>query len=154
MATLTPGCLCWACGAGEHGRASHTDHKEEVMLSISARLVALAVGGALALTGSAQASGPTTTTVTIKGQNGDYSGTVISPKLHRCADQRTIAVYKQRGHAQNPSVDSQIGSDTFELHGHHGEWSIGNSGFRSGTFYARATGTPGCRAASSKSIHR
>lgn len=124
------------------------------MLSSNTRILALAVCGALALTGSAQASGLAKTTVTITGQNGDYSGTVNSPRLHKCADRRTITVYKQMGSMQNPGVDTIIGSDTSELHGHHGEWSIGNSGFRSGWFYARAAKTPGCKASSSRSIHR
>ncbi len=124
------------------------------MFSSKARIVALAVCSVIALSASAQASGSASTTVTIKGQNGDYSGTVNSPRLHRCADQRTITVYKQQGSTQNPSLDTKIGSDTSELHGHHGEWSIGNSGFKSGWFYARAAKTPGCKAASSRSIHR
>lgn len=124
------------------------------MLKANARIVVLAVCSALALTGIAQASGLARTTVTIKGQNGDYSGTVNSPKLHKCADQRTITVYKQKGSVQNPGVDTEIGSDTSELHGHHGEWSIGNSGFKSGWFYARAAKTSGCKASSSRSIHR
>src|SRR4029077_12892196 len=154
VATLTPGCLSEGAGAGEDVRASETNRQEEVMFRSNARVIAFAVCSALALTGSAQASGLATTTVTIKGQNGDYSGAVNSPRLHRCADQRTITVYKQKGSVQNPSVDTEIGSDTSELHGHHGEWSIGNSGFKSGWFYARAARTPGCKAASSKSIHR
>jgi hypothetical protein len=124
------------------------------MFKFNARSVALTACAALALTGSAQASGLASTTVTITGQNGDYSGTVTSPRLHKCADQRTITVYKQNGPRQNPRVDATIGSDTAELHGHHAVWSIGNSGFRSGKFYARASTTPGCAAAASKTIHR
>lgn len=124
------------------------------MRSSITRIATLAVCGALVLIGSAEASGLASTSVTIKGQNGDYSGSVYSPKLHKCADQRTVTVYKQKGSHQNPSVDNEIGSDVSELHGHHGEWSIGNSGFKSGTFYARAARTPWCKAASSRSIHR
>lgn len=124
------------------------------MLKLNARNVAIAACAALALTGSAQASGLASTTVTITGQNGDYSGTVTSPKLHKCADQRTVTVYKQKGARQNPGVDATIGSDTAELHGHHAVWSIGNSGFRSGKFYARASTTPGCAAGATKTIRR
>lgn len=124
------------------------------MLKIRSRIVAVAALSALALAGSAQASGSAPTSVTIGAQNGDYSGVVTSARPHRCADQRTITVYKQKGAHQNPSVDSTIGSDTAELHGAHAAWSIGNSGFRSGTFYARASYTQGCAAATSKSIHR
>jgi hypothetical protein len=124
------------------------------MLKIHSRIVAVAALAVLALAGSAQASGSAPTYVTIGGQNGDYSGVVTSPRPHRCADQRTITVYKQKGAHQNPHVDSPIGSDTAEPHGGHATWSIGNSGFRSGTFYARASSTPSCAAAASKSIHR
>ncbi len=59
------------------------------MLRSNARVIVLAVCSALALTGSAEAAGLAVATVSIKGQNGDYSGTVYSPKLHKCADQRS-----------------------------------------------------------------
>jgi hypothetical protein len=131
-----------------------TTTKEEVMQRRKARLTALVAVGALALAASAQASGPANTSVTIKGQNGDYSGTVSSPHPGKCADQRTITVYKQKGSKQNPSVDIRIGSDTSERHGRQGVWSIGNSGFESGKFYARASKTSSCRSVSSSSIHR
>lgn len=121
---------------------------------INARNVALAAVAALALAGSAQASGLAGTTVTITGQNGDYSGTVSSPRLHKCADQRTVTVYKQKGARQDPHVDATIGSDTAELRGRHAVWSIGNSGFKSGKFYARASYAPGCATAASRTIHR
>ena len=124
------------------------------MFGFNARAIALALAAALALAVSAQASAPARTTVTITGQNGDYSGTVKSARLHRCAEQRTITVYRQKGAHQNPSVDSEIGSDTAELHGNHAVWSIGNSGFKSGRFYARAAKTQGCSAGTSNSIHR
>lgn len=124
------------------------------MFKIHSRTVAVAALAALTLAGSAQASGSARTFVSIGGHNGDYAGVVTSPRPHRCADQRTITVYKQKGAHQNPQVDSPIGSDTAELHGNHAAWSIGNSGFRSGTFYARASSTQACAAAGSKSIHR
>jgi hypothetical protein len=100
--------------------------------------------------------GPTlaATTVTIEGENGDYHGTVDSPKLTACADGRTIVVYRQNGNGQDPAGDDEIGMDTSELNGDHGEWSIGNSGFKSGNFYAFAARTSACKAASSDTIQR
>ena len=92
------------------------------------------------------------TTVTIEGQNGDFQGTVDSPKLNRCADGRTIKVYMQTGDVQDPSADTEIGSDTSSLNGDHGEWSIGNSGYKSGQFYARAPKKSGCQAGRSDTI--
>jgi hypothetical protein len=100
--------------------------------------------------------GPTRapTTVTIEGENGDYHGTVDSPRLHACAENRLIRVFKQSGATQDPATDDEIGMDTSELNGDHGEWSIGNSGFKSGLFYARAARTSACKAASSETIER
>jgi hypothetical protein len=100
--------------------------------------------------------GPTLapTTVTIEGENGDYHGTVDSPKLNACVDQRTITVYKQAGESQSPATDDQIGMDNAEVEGDHGVWSIGNSGFKTGNFYARASKTSLCRAGSSPTIER
>lgn len=118
-------------------------------------LLACAVCAALALCAVAYAATtPAPTTVTIKGKNGNYHGTVDSPKLHRCAENRTIRVYKQKGADQHPRTDQQIGSDTSELDGDHGVWSIGNSGFKTGRFYARARRTKNCKADSSKTITR
>jgi protein required for attachment to host cells len=100
--------------------------------------------------------GPTLapTTVTIEGENGDYHGTVDSPKLTACADGRLIRVYRQSGAEQAPATDDEIGMDTSELNGDHGEWSIGNSGFKTGRFYARAAKTTACKAGSSETIER
>jgi hypothetical protein len=100
--------------------------------------------------------GPTlaATTVTIDGENGDYHGTVDSPKLQACVEERTIVVYRQKGNGQDPSGDDEIGMDTAELEGDHGVWSIGNSGFKSGNFYAFAPKTSACKAASSDTIER
>jgi hypothetical protein len=94
------------------------------------------------------------TTVTIEGENGDYHGTVDSPKLNACAGGRTIVVYRQKGNGQDPAGDDEIGMDSSELNGDHGDWSIGNSGFKTGNFYAFAPKTSACRAASSDTIER
>jgi hypothetical protein len=115
-------------------------------------LLLTAVCATVALSAVAQAATRASTTVTIKGKNGDFHGTVDSPKLHKCADGRTITVFRQKGAQQDPANDAKIGSDTSELHGDHGEWSTGNSGFKSGRFYARARRTSACKAASSETI--
>lgn len=125
------------------------------MFNLKSRIITLAAISTVALTGMAQtgtASAPARTKVTIQGQNGDFSGTVKSSKLHRCADQREITVYKQKGSHQHPSHDQRIGSDLSELHGNKGVWSTGNSGYKSGKFYARAAAKPGCKAGSSRTI--
>ena len=122
------------------------------MFSFKTRIIALAAGCALALTGTGTALAGGSAKLTIKGRNGDFSGTVKTKK-RSCADKRTVTVYMQQGSEQDPSVDSEIGSDTSELHGKHGEWSTGNSGYKEGNFYARASKEHGCKALSSKTIH-
>jgi hypothetical protein len=116
-------------------------------------VVALAVCGAVALTGIASAGHRAKTRVTIQTENGDFWGKVFSPRLHKCADNRKIKVYKQQGPEQNPGTEEVVARDTSELHGDHGEWNTGNTGLRGGKFYARAGRIPGCRADSSRTVH-
>ena len=47
---------------------------------------------------------------------------------------------------------TRVASDTSELQGNHGAWSIGNPGLSSGKYYARAGKKPGCKADASKTI--
>ncbi len=117
-------------------------------------LAALAVS-LTAFTGAAGAAGKADTQVSIKGQNGDYYGYVKSSDPADCADGRTVTVYKQLGSVQDPKTDQKIGSDTAELNGKKAMWSIGNSGFKNGDFYAKAAKVPGfCKGATSKTISR
>ena len=88
---------------------------------------------------------PAKTTVTITGPNGDFSGKLFSPK-RSCLANRTVVVHKLRGNGYDPANDPIIGSDVSERSGGHGEWSIGNSGFKHGRFYALAKKKVGCRA--------
>jgi hypothetical protein len=115
-------------------------------------LLIIAACAAVAYAAVAYAATPASTTVTIKGKNGDFHGTIDSPKLNRCAKNRTVNVFKQKGAQQAPKTDTKIGSDKSELAGDHGVWSTGNSGFKEGRFYARAPKTEGCRADSSETL--
>jgi hypothetical protein len=118
---------------------------------IFATVVALAVCGLVAMAGIAGARALAPTSVTIKGDNGDYFGKVKSDK-GKCLGDRKVTVYKQKGAHQHPKTDEKIGSDTSERVGDHGEWSIGNSGFKHGKFYARVSKTDICAADKSKTI--
>ena len=107
-----------------------------------------------AITGVAGAAG-SDTKVSIKGQNGDYYGYVKSSDPADCAEDRTVTVFKQLGSVQDPKSDQKIGSDTASLNGSKSMWSIGNSGYKTGDFYAKAAKVPGfCKAATSKTISR
>lgn len=106
-----------------------------------------------ALAGTAQASQLTHSEVTIKGTNGDYHGLVKSADPN-CANERTVNVYKMLGSSPSPSTDQKIGSDTSGPNGTKYEWSIGNSGFKHGSFYAKLKKTSECGGATSKVITR
>jgi hypothetical protein len=109
-------------------------------------LLTLALIATAALVFAALAAArPAKTTVTITGPNGDFSGKLFSPK-RSCLANRTVVVHKLLGNGFDPANDPVIGSDISERSGGHGEWSIGNSGFKHGRFYALAKKSVGCRA--------
>jgi hypothetical protein len=109
--------------------------------------VALAI---LALSTPASAAGAAKTTLTIRAQGLDLSGTVQSSR-GSCLGDRNVKLYKQKGQEQQPSTDPVIATDTSERQGDHGEWATGNTGMR-GKFYVRTAKVPGCTGAASKTI--
>ena len=122
--------------------------KTRIIIALGALTVALA-----ALTGVAGAA--TKSTVSIMGTNGDYYGYVHSSDASHCENNRKVTVFKQLGSVQDPHVDQKIGTDIAEPNGPDAMWSIGNSGYKTGSFYAKAAKVPGfCRAATSPTISR
>jgi hypothetical protein len=116
-------------------------------------IVATAAVAVTAFTGAAGAASKST--VSIMGQNGDYYGYVHSSDPTNCENDRKVVVYKQLGSAQSPKTDQKIGSDVASPNGPDAMWSIGNSGYKSGKFYAKATKVPGlCKAVTSATITR
>lgn len=113
-------------------------------------LTTIALCGALAVPGVA-AGTRASTTVTIQTENGDFWGTVSSPRPRRCAKDRKIVLYKQLGTEQHPSSDEKVASDTASWSGDGFEWATGNTGM-SGKFYARAKRTEFCKADSSPTV--
>jgi hypothetical protein len=109
------------------------------------RIVTLALTGAIAMTGVAEA-GTAKDKLTIKGPNGDFQGT-IKAKKKKCMNNREVHVFMKTDQG-----DQEIGSDTSERHGNVGEWSIGNSGYKNGKFYATAGGNGSCAPLKSKTI--
>lgn len=125
---------------------------EEILKPKLLLIVVLAGCGAVALTSIAGAGQAAETKVTIQVEGRDFSGKVKSPKLHKCAENRKVKLYKQKGPEQNPRTEEVVASDTSELDGDHGVWSTGNTG-ESGKFYARAGRKPGCKADASRTLH-
>ena len=106
---------------------------------------------AVAMTGGAGiASAADATKVTIKNPNsqGDFYGKVKSANPD-CVDGRKVTVFKQLGATPNRSVDQKIATDNADA---AGNWSVGNTGQKSGKFYAKAAKTPECKAATSATI--
>ena len=94
-----------------------------------------------ALTGTA--FGATDTKVTIKGENGDFYGYVKSADPD-CASERKVVLFRN---------GEKIGSDISEAtNGNKSMWSTGNSGYKTGDFYAKAKKTSDCKAATSKTL--
>jgi len=89
--------------------------------------------------------------VTIHGDKGDFHGLVTS-KRASCLGHRKVVVYKQKGEVQLPGSDRDVGIDVTKRHGHHARWSLDNTGFRHGDFYAYVRGTDDCKGDFTKTI--
>lgn len=128
-------------------------------MRIKTILATTAIAAATAFTGSAQAydlvGNQSPSEVTIKGKNGDYHGKVKSSDSD-CLEDRKVKVYKMLGNSPAPKTDQKIGSDTTELNGNgtKGVWSIGNSGYKDGYFYAKLKKTSECGGDISKVLVR
>lgn len=112
---------------------------------------AVAISGIAATGASAADKAPTE--VTIQGTGGDYFGYVKSPKSS-CESDRKVNVYKMLGASPDRKSDLKIGSDIAQPNGPDGMWSIGNSGYKKGKFYAHAPKTDECKADLSPVITR
>ena len=120
---------------------------------LSVALAAALMVGALVVASMAFARAAADTGVTIKGQEGDYHGKVLSER-NKCQGDRKVVVYKQKGKKQEPTTDKKIGSDISEDVGNKGVWDAGNTGFKKGKFYAEAKKSPGCATGYSETIKR
>lgn len=107
--------------------------------------------GALVSGGMAVAVGAAATRITIRGPQGDFAGKIFSAS-DVCLGERRVSVFMQQGDVQDPSADERIASDTSEQRGDRGEWSVGNAGYRDGSFYARVARSAGCKGDRSKTI--
>jgi len=120
---------------------------------LTAALATVAVSVA-AFAGAADAS-TAKSTVSIMGTNGDYYGYVHSSDAGNCENNRKVTVFKQLGSVQDPKSDQKIGTDIAQPNGPDAMWSIGNSGYKTGKFYAKAAKVSGfCKAATSATITR
>jgi len=119
-------------------------------------LAALALCAALTVPSFAGARATrAATTIKIKDGNGDFHGRITSTRKG-CLGGRVVKVFKQKGNHQNPKRDKVIGKDTSEKAQRNqlvGIWAVGNTGFKRGSFYAKARRTDSCKVAYSDTIH-
>jgi hypothetical protein len=128
-----------------------TDQEDDMKSRLVPIALAVAVCGTMLLAGVAGAGTRAKTTVTIQVQGTEYHGTVSSPRPKKCAKNRKIVLYKQKGKVQDRSVDKRVGMDTASLNGGVYEWNTGQNGLY-GKFYAWAGRTEYCKAAASPTI--
>jgi hypothetical protein len=105
-------------------------------------LVAVVAVSSPAFTGLAAAGTAAATKVTIKGPNGDFHGRIKSPDSG-CLGDRVVLLFRSDG-ADGP-FERTGNSDTSDVQGDVGVWSMGNTGLRDGFFFAKAKATPDCR---------
>ena len=100
--------------------------------------------------GLAAAGTAARTVVTIKGPNGDFNGKIKSDATD-CLGDRLVRLFMSDS-ADGP-FERTGNSDTSEVQGRVGVWSMGNTGLRDGFFFARAKATPDCRGGRSPVLH-
>jgi hypothetical protein len=80
-------------------------------------------------------------------------GFVFSPKPAKCADGRTVKVFRQTGKAPNPKRDIKVAKTNASADGHGKyKWKVGLHRPRPGHYYARVPATAACQADNSKAI--
>ena len=114
-------------------------------------ILGLVACGAL-VTATVVSAGVIDTIVTIKSEGGDPVGTVKSSNEAKCADDRLVKVYKEKGGSQGGGDDVYTGSqDTTSFSNGKYRWSVGQPGLE-GKHYARAPKTNKCKADNSPTI--
>jgi len=108
------------------------------------------VAGTVLTPGAASAATRAASTVTIKAEGTDLSGTVSSTRPARCANERKVIVFRQFG-TRGGGDDEKFATDTSGRQGDAYVWSTGNTG-QQGRFYAKVKRTPDCKADTSRTI--
>lgn len=102
---------------------------------------------ALAFAGIAGAATPSSISIKHLG-GGEFTGKVKSDDAG-CRADRTVVLYQLKGKSPKPKNDRKIVKDTTD---EQGRWNTGQTGERSGKFYAKVKRTDDCRGAISQVI--
>jgi hypothetical protein len=79
-------------------------------------------------------------------------GVVESTRPFKCAKDRNVIVFRQRGSEQHPPIDVKEANDRASLRGDRYMWGLTLSGFQGGRYYARVRETKFCKADSSETV--
>jgi hypothetical protein len=92
--------------------------------------------------------------VTIHLRTGDeLKGFVFSQKPNKCADGRTVKVFREKGKGQNPDRDAQVGKTQASKRGSGKyRWIVDLNRPRPGKYYAGIPATSVCQGNTSKAI--
>jgi hypothetical protein len=123
--------------------------KTTALMAIPGAAAAVVAGFVTGSSAVGQAA-PAATTVTIKAEGTDLSGTVSSSRPARCADGRTVFLIKQVG-ARGGGDDIRFAMDTAGLQGDVYTWSTGTTG-TAGRFYAKVKPIQGCKGDTSPTV--
>ena len=114
--------------------------------------VAVAAATGLVVSGASANGGNAKTKVTIKAPGGDVYGYVKSTKPNRCADDRKVKVFRQKGGEPGRRRRHQGRRDTAEAERRQVPVVDRAAGVSGKKIYARAGKIPGCRADNSRTI--
>ena len=121
-----------------------------VASALSAAVLGIQPAGLTASASPAAVAERADSTVTIRAENIDLSGTVRSAR-RVCKEDRKVIVIKQRGE-RGGGDDQVVGNgDLTELQDGVGVWETGNMG-EEGRFYAKVRRTAECAADTSRTI--
>lgn len=111
--------------------------------TISGAVIAVSVGALLLAGGAVAGKKPAKTTVTIEAQSGGFFGYVSSKKPNKCANNRTVSLFRLHGTHPDPSHDFKVGTDPAQPNGDRYMWAINTN--QNGHFYARVKGSNRCK---------
>jgi hypothetical protein len=117
-------------------------------------LATFALAGACALLGLPSAASAARSGVTMHLFVGDdVKGFVFSPKPRKCADGRTVRVFRQKGKQENPKRDVKVAKAQAarRANGKY-KWEVGLDRPRPGDYYAQVPATAACQEDSSKTV--
>jgi hypothetical protein len=115
-------------------------------------IAAVAIAGLIgAGPGAAKPTKAAKTGLTIRTWSQGLLGYVNSPDAERCAVNRRVVVFQQRGATRKPASDRRVAGDRSGDASASYQWSVETG--RSGRFYARAVKKAGCAEAISGTIH-